>query len=603
MSTPIPSVPPQRAALDLQAAREENAKNQKIIGKLFSEIDRQNARIDQLLSAKRQESDFRLHAEDALDKTRDRLQLAVNAAGLALWDWKGNSSSVFHTARWGEMIDGVAQEGNWTVESLLGRVHADDRATVDAFFRLLRSGTSGSTPQVVHYRIRTPHGWMYTESHGMVAEREAQGEVVRLMGTHADITQRKEQELALVRARERAEESSQVKGAFLANISHEIRTPLNALMGLTHLLMDSPLSTQQQRWLALIDKSSQGFLVLLNDVLDLASIESGKVQIESIRLDLHELLAELSDLYQEQAGNRSLRWALERAPNLPRFFQGDANRLRQVLLNLLSNALKFTPAGGQVTLLADTFKKSVDGGAACLRVQVKDTGIGIAPSLHASIFDDFVQAQNSTTQTYGGTGLGLSIAAKLTRLMGGEITLDSDLGKGSIFTVILPLVDEARGDGGRPSDDPGRDPATELASAATQLATRRFVGLQVLTVDDHPVNELLMQELLGRLGCQVLVARDAQQALAEWRRHAPRLVLMDVQMPDMNGLDATRALRALEAIEPRPRAWVIGVTANASASDRAECLAAGMDDYVSKPIRLAALLEALDTALAALNVA
>jgi signal transduction histidine kinase/CheY-like chemotaxis protein len=590
---------PQRLALDLQAARQENASNLQIIDKLLKEIDRQNAEIDQLRSAKRVESDFRLEAEGALDKTRDRLRLAVDAAGLALWDWDVTSPDVYHTARWGEMIDGLALEGNWKLDDLLARVHPEDLPTVHAFLNALTEDVSNIGPQSMQYRINTPQGWLYVETYGMVTERDDQGRVVRLMGTHADITQRKQQRALLERARERAEEASQVKGAFLANISHEIRTPLNALMGLTHLLMDSPLSDQQKHWLALIDKSSQNLLSLLNDVLDLSRIESGKVSIEPTRVDLHDLLADLSDLYEEQASQRSLRWAMERAAEVPRFIQCDETRFRQVLTNLISNALKFTPAGGQVRLLVDVgTKNGGSSGPVVLRLRVQDTGIGIAPANQASIFEEFVQANDSVARQYGGSGLGLAISAKLVRLMGGEIAVESALGQGSTFTVKLPLSDELP----EPGKEPDEQAAKPAVRAPSPLATDRFKGLQVLTADDHPVNELLMQELLGRLGCEVLVARDGHQALAEWKRSGVRLILMDVQMPGMNGLDATRAIRKEEARQPRPRTWVIGVTANVTSGDRERCLAAGMDGYVSKPIRPAALVEAMQEGCTAIKV-
>lgn len=586
----------QRLALDLQAARAENAKSEQIIAKLFKEVDRQNAEIDRLRSAKRQESDYRVEAEEALDETRDRLRLAVDAARLALWDWAVASPDVFHTARWGEMLDGLACEGNWVLNDLLARVHTDDRARVDAFLQVLKEDVSNIGPQVVQFRIRTPQGWLFVESYGMVTERDGQGKVVRLIGTHADISHRKQQEAELHRARARAEEASKVKGSFLAKISHEIRTPLNALMGLTHLLMDSPLNAQQQRWLGLIDRSSESLLNLLTHVLDLARIESGKVRIESVRFDLHSLLDDLSALYQEQARQRSLRFELEQAPELPRYLETDGTRLRQVLTNLISNAIKFTPTNGQIRLMADTVAHAREPGRVLVRLRVRDTGIGIAPSLHATIFDEFVQAESTTSQHYGGTGLGLAISAKLARLMGGDIALDSALEQGSTFTVTLPLSATPQ----EADDVPLDQTAVSAPSASSPLGTERFKGLQVLTVDDHPVNELLMQALLSRLGCEVLLARDGHQAVAQWERSGVRLVLMDVQMPGMNGLQATQAIRQVEARQPaRPRTWVIGVTANVTTGDRERCLDAGMDGYVSKPIRPGALVDAMAAAMEA----
>lgn len=595
----------QRLALDLQAARDENTKGQQIIDKLFKEVDRLNAEIDQLRTAKNQESDYRLEAEHDLQKTQDRLRLAVDAAGLALWDWPVASDEAFFSAQWGRMIDGVNREGNRTVADMVARVHPDDLATVQGFMHALATGEPQPKPLVIESRFLTSNGWLWLETHGMVIERDARGKTIRVAGVHADITRRKQQETELVRARVAAEETSRLRTRILTNISHEVRTPLNAMMGLTHLLMGSQQNPQQQRWLDLIDKSAEALLALLNDVLDLTRIDAGKLNVESERFDLHDLLHHLSGVYAEEARAKSLGWRLALDPTVPQFIRGDANRLRQVLLNLISNAIKFTPAGGRVALLADADFKVAASGSAVLNLRLQDTGIGIDPAVHASIFEEFSQAEISTTREYGGSGLGLAIAAQLARLMGGEIALDSALGQGSTFTLSLPLKQQAQESPCQQAEGAVNHLSVESTKQATsvvsQLATDRFKGLQVLAVDDHPVNQLLVQELLERLGCQVLLARDAQQALAEWRAKAVRLVLMDVQMPGMNGLDATRAIRALEASKQGPRTWVIGVTANASEADRNACLAAGMDGYVSKPIRIPALLEALDAAAHALN--
>jgi signal transduction histidine kinase/DNA-binding NarL/FixJ family response regulator/HPt (histidine-containing phosphotransfer) domain-containing protein len=575
----------QRLALDLQQSREALAEERKNVEKLLEEMDRLNDQVDRLRSSTRRESDSRLLAEGALDKTRERLQLAVDAAGLALWDWLIGSPEAFLTARWGEILGSVALEGHWKLADLLALVHPEDRARMQAAARTLLTGSDG--PVVAQYRVRTADGWLWIESHGMVAERDRQGKPLRLMGTLADISQRKRVEDEVMQARQMAEQANHAKSDFLANISHEVRTPLNALMGLTQLLLESSLSPEQKRWLDLMDSSSQALLHLLNDVLDFSRIEAGKLTVENMRFDLHALLDEMASLHAAQAHSKSLRWALIRAPDVPRFTQGDPNRLRQVILNLLSNAFKFTPPEGKVELL-------VDAGPAGLGLRVRDTGIGITKAKQDSIFEAFTQADQSTHRSYGGSGLGLAICARLIQLMGGQISVSSEPGQGSTFTVTLPQADPAAHE--IIASEPESLPAVEKP-----MVSQRFAGLTVLAVDDHPINELLMEKHLTRLGCHVRIARNGHEAVAEWERGGLDLILMDVQMPGMNGLDATGKIRAAEAENQRPRTWVIAITANATTGDRATCLAAGMDGYVSKPIRQADLLDAMDAALTAIQ--
>ncbi len=576
----------QRIALDLQRALQEVRQERERVRRLMAELDRQNAELDRLRSSVHRESNSRLLAEEALDETRDRLQLAVEAAGLALWDWQLPSPQMFLTARWGEMLGDVAMEGYWDTSGLLDRVHPEDRARVEATTRTLLNGEQQRA--VSQHRVRTADGWLWIESHGMVAEHDTKGRPIRLMGTIADIGKRKQVEAEGARARELAEQASRAKSEFLANISHEVRTPLNALMGLTRLLIDSPLNQEQKNWLELMDSSAHALLALLNDVLDLSRIEAGKLSIEHVRFHLHDTLNEVAALYAEQARAKPLDLALELAPGLPVQMQGDPGRLRQVLGNLLSNAVKFTPRGGRIRVTAQALT-AAGTRQRLLRLRVQDSGVGISPKQQATIFDAFTQADASTARRYGGSGLGLAICARLVKLMGGGIELQSELGQGSVFTVTLPL-EEAVATDHAPLSAP-----IELNEVAQ--AGQRFAGLTVLVAEDHPVNELLMNQLLQRLGCTVRNARDGEQAVQQWSQGGVDLVLMDVQMPGSNGLQATRHIRGLEIARGLPHTPIVAVTANAMNGDREACLAAGMDGYTPKPVSPQALMHAMDEAL------
>jgi len=577
---------PQRLAQDFQRALHDLQKERERTRQLMTELNRQNHELDRLRSSVHRESNSRLLAEEALDETSDRLQLAVEAAGLALWDWQLPSKQVFLTARWGEMLGDIAVDGYWDTSALIDRVHPDDRARAQATSRDLLEGRKQRT--VVQYRVRTADGWLWIESHGMVAEHDPKGHPLRLMGSHTEISERKRVEAEGAQARALAEQASQAKSEFLANISHEVRTPLNALMGLTRLLMDSPLNAEQKSWLDLMDSSAHALLGLLNDVLDLSRIEAGKLSMESVQFPLRDTLEDVSALYAEQARTKPLNWELQLSAQLPDRMQGDPGRLRQVLNNLLSNALKFTPRGGRIRVVADLLPHPV-GGSRELRLQVQDTGVGIAKKHQATIFDAFTQADASTARRFGGSGLGLAICSRLVKLMGGRMDLVSELGQGSTFTVTLPLGEVVPADSG-PLSAP-----MELNEVAQ--AGQRFSGLCVLVAEDHPVNELLMKQLLQRLGCSVRLARDGEQAVAQWEQGGVDIVLMDVQMPGSNGLEATRRIREREIQLGRPHTPIVAVTANAMNGDREACLMAGMDGYTPKPVSPQALIRAMDDAL------
>ncbi|TNF53885.1 MAG: response regulator [Burkholderiales bacterium] len=577
---------PDRLAQDLQRSLNELQQERERTQQLLAEVERQNHELDRLRSSIHRESNSRLLAEEALDETRDRLQLAVEAAGLALWDWQLTSSSVFLSARWGELIGDVAMDAQWDLDKLHERVHPDDLVRLRPKVGALLDGSLQR--EVFQHRVRRFDGWVWVETHAMVAEQDKRRQPLRLMGTVADIGDRKRAELETAHAREMAEQASRAKSAFLANMSHEVRTPLNALMGLTRMLMDSPLNEEQRGWLTLMDSSANALLALLNDILDLSRIEAGKLGIEQVRFELRPVLDAAVGPYAGQAKAKPLTFSLEVDPAVPTWIRGDPGRLRQVLGNLLSNALKFTPKNGSIQV--QVRRAGEVEGVPLLQFAVRDSGVGISRKQQATIFDAFTQADVSTSRRYGGSGLGLAICDRLARLMGGGIELQSELGQGSLFTLVLPLPD-AGADGGETVSAPA-----ELEGMA--LAGPRYAGRVVLLAEDNPVNELMMRQMLLKLGFTVRVARGGAQAVSQWEQGGVDLVLMDVQMPGMSGLDAARAIRTTEARRRLPRTPIVAVTASAMPGDRQACLEAGMDGYTAKPVSPQALMREMDRVMA-----
>lgn len=577
---------PQRLALDLQRAYMDLKKERERTDLLLVEVDRLQAALERVQGSARREVDSRLQAEEALNETEERLQFAVEATGLALWDYRFPFNDVYLTARWGELIGDVALEGNWSTSDLLPRLHPDDAPRVASELRRLIKGevkrASGE------YRFKARDEWIWLETHAMVAATDEQGRVSRLLGTHANVTQRKQLEEKALQARTLAEQASRAKSEFLANMSHEVRTPLNAIMGLNQLLLETQLTSEQRQWLGLMEDSSRALLNLLNDVLDLSRIEAGKLQLESVDFPVRTLFESTFAVYEQQAVLKRVNLSMEMSPRLPTHMRGDPFRIRQVLTNLLSNALKFTPEGGRVALtVAMEGEHQLHSG---IVIKIVDTGIGIAPEQQQSMFDAFTQADASTARRHVGSGLGLAICSRLVGMMGGQIRLESSIGEGSTFEVHLPLSQASR----VVEADRVRMPVP-----AADLASVREVmnKLRVIVAEDNPVNELLVRKILEGVGCEVRVARNGADAVQLWKDWPVDLILMDVQMPGVNGLMATARIRDAERKMGRAHIPILAVTANAMLGDREAYMAAGMTGYVPKPIDVNALLEAMTQAI------
>ncbi|MEN9904394.1 MAG: hypothetical protein RLZZ555_959 [Pseudomonadota bacterium] len=375
----------------------------------------------------------------------------------------------------------------------------------------------------------------------------------------------------LARLRQAAETANRRKSEFLANMSHEIRTPMNGILGMTELALGTALDSRQREYLAIVKSSAEALLNIVNDILDLSKIEAGKLAIGRQPFALGPVLEGAIDLVSPRADEKGLQLSSAVADGMPGVVLGDPNRLRQVLLNLLGNAVKFTERGC-VDLAADIVLDAE--GRELLRFSVTDTGPGISARQQARLFEPYEQEETVSARHQGGTGLGLSICRHLVELMGGSIGVTSEPGLGSRFWFTLPCE--------RDSSLPPPPPPAALPPP--EQAERRSRASRVLLVEDHPANQKLALWLLQRQGHQVTLAENGAEALQLMKALAFDIVLMDVQMPVMDGLEATRRIRELERERGDKRHPIIAMTAGAIVGDREKCLEAGMDDYLSKPI-------------------
>jgi signal transduction histidine kinase len=383
------------------------------------------------------------------------------------------------------------------------------------------------------------------------------------------------QKAQLRAANEAAQSAVKAKSEFLANMSHEIRTPMTAMLGMTELLQMSELDATQREYAETVARAGHSLLEIVNDILDFSKIEAGQMSLEEVSFDPHELLQDVRDLLEIKATQRGLLLIVDVAAEVPHRLYGDPTRLRQILINLVGNAIKFTH-DGHVALRVkssplDAVRVSVD-------FCVEDTGIGIAPDQQGSVFDAFTQADSSTTRRYGGTGLGLAICTRLTRLMGGEISLHSELGRGSTFQVRVPLrIDAAE--------------HAKPLSKRPNLPHAEFDG-RVLLVEDNLENRSIAVQLLQHFGCRVEFASDGAEALSKLQEQKFDLVFMDCHMPNLNGYDATREIRKREP--DGQHLTIIALSASVLPEERQKCLDVGMDDYVAKPFSRRDLQQVLE---------
>jgi PAS domain S-box-containing protein len=530
-----------------------------------------------LVSAARFTLDGREHlvinARDVTDKERDRLERSaiLENAGIGIAVTRGQRF-VLANAAFERMI-------GWRGGSLIGQggrvVWASDSDYAEVGRLIGPALARGETVEFERLVRRQDGSTFLARLRAGVVDpgRPADGGTVWII---EDITERRQFEQALARARDDAEAANRAKSAFLANTSHELRTPLNGMLGLARLARDPALAEDlRTQYLAQVEDSALALAGIISDILDLSKIEAGRLIVEHAPFDLAALLESVVRAQEPAARSRGLSLELQRDPRLESHVSGDALRVRQIVTNYLVNAIKFTERGGVVIRASRP-----EPGAATVRVVCEDTGPGIEPAVQAELFRPFTQADQSTTRRFGGTGLGLSICRELAALMGGRVGVDSRPGEGSRFWVELPL----------PATN--AEPLAAAAAAAAEAGTDSLAGLRVLMVEDNAVNMLIAVATLERWGVRVTQARDGSEALAAVAA-APQpfdLVLMDVQMPGMSGHEATREIRRRPGGRGVP---IVALTAAALVSERDQALAAGMDDFLTKPIDAERLQAAL----------
>ncbi len=565
----------------------------------LDDLLRENALLRQKANA---DSNSRLMAEEGLGKSEDRLQLALDAAGLAMWEWELQANAVHTSPRFADIARDYSRlQGDgqtWTPSELGQKVDPQDQPKLRlALIEVLKH--EGQRLDV-ECRLNLADGLRWLEATGEVTERDMLGRAVRLTGIVRDVTRRREIQLEVEAARAQAEAANSAKDEFLAHISHEIRTPLNGVIGMNNLLAQTELSPDQRQYVELVGSSGRALLALVNDVLDYSRLQAHKVILEQVRFPLNRWLWEVVMPLRVAAEGKGLELLVSASEALPADAVGDPGRLRQIITNLVSNAVKFTQQGQiQVTMRpSDEF-----GSQLGLCISVKDTGIGIADEKRQAIFEAFVQGDSSTSRRFGGTGLGLSICLELAQLMGGRIDLESAHGQGSLFTLHVPLA-QARAD--TPETGFGKETGRVELSPVSPGGTRQaplshYPGKRALVVDDHLVNRLVAGKQLERLGFEVAMVADGQQALQAVQQSAFDVVFMAIQMPVMNGWEATHHIRQWEQSAGKARVPIIALSAHASADDRALALSCGMGGYLSKPLTPEALQAALKATRLALQ--
>jgi|GEM_PF-3350969 len=525
---------------------------------------------------------FEKEAQQTLRLIQGRLELVINAANLGIWDWEIPEDSIIFND-WLYLKLGEARKDNESTESWTEYIHPEDR---EFFHRSLLQGVETKDDSMdFEARIVRPDGeilWVSTV--GRVVSWDDEGRPLRAAGIQRDITERKDFEQQIILAKEEAESANRAKSEFLALMSHEIRTPLNAVLGFNEILSMDQEDEEALSMHNTIKESGNVLLSIINDILDLSKIEAGRIDLESIPFSPQGVVQEAIYLMSATARKKDLRLEFTVDPSVPEFVMSDANRWKQVITNMLSNAIKFTEEGKVLVFLnvePSGPRRSI------LSLRVEDTGIGIEPDQLARLFKPFSQADSSTSRRFGGTGLGLVLCRKLCNKMGGTIEVESEPGKGSIFTATIEVELQEGHEYDGAGDEYEEDEEEERYASSYPM--------DILVVDDIPHNMLVAVKMLRMLGYEPKEAHDGEAGLREVEEQGFDLVLMDLHMPRLNGYEAVKRLRESGALSRQfgQPIQVVALTACTMPEDRERSLKEGMDDFITKPINLVDLKQVI----------
>ncbi len=495
--------------------------------------------------------------------SEESLKFALQAASMGKWDYDSNTDSTRRSPKFDQVFGYAEPKKCWGYQDFVEHVHPDNRPVFELTFRhALSRGHDYNCETRIIWPDQSVH-WICMRGRVYIDQK---GRTVRVSGLVSDITEQKNTEIELQSAKLAAEDANREKSYFLANMSHEIRTPLGAIIGFTEAMRESTLRKDEvDRFLGIVNRNARGLALLIDDILDLSKVEAGFLEVEKASVAVYELVEEVVTLLKVNADAKSLKLNIQFEGPVPEYVMSDQIRLRQIFLNVLGNAIKFT-AQGEVTVQV-TFTQSNEG-AAYLLFRINDTGPGISAEAATRLFNPFTQADASTTRRYGGTGLGLALSRRLARALGGELELErSVVGQGSSFCISIPFKGCSRSAGQIPS---------QLES---KNQTYSLEGIKVLLADDSPDNQELIMHMLDKKGINTELADDGRQAVNKALHKKYDIVLMDMQMPTLDGYEATRELRSAGFQGP-----IVALTANAMRHDRDKCLEAGCSDYLSKPI-------------------
>jgi len=509
-----------------------------------------------------------------LEYEKQRLADIIYGTNIGTWEWNIRSGEAVFNERWAEIIGySLTELEPISIQTWLDLVHPDDARISGELLERHFSRKLDHYDCECRMRHREGH-WIWVHDRGKVVSWTAEGSPLMMSGTHQDISERKRQEEELKIAKTQAESANRAKSEFLANMSHEIRTPMNGVIGMTHLLEYTELTSEQREYVKALKASGSNLLGLINDILDLSKIEAGRIRIELSEFSLRHCIEDVVLAQKSELHNKNLALHVNVADDVPRVVTGDQLRLKQIILNLLGNAIKFT-IKGCITISAQLVERHDNN--ALIQISVRDTGIGISAEALEKIFKPFVQEDGSTTRRFGGTGLGLTISRRLTELMGGRISVESLPEAGSCFKVTIPF---------QALQQIGTTEETGLAKADAWDGP----PLRILLVEDNRINRTLGTSLLGKMGHDVIAVENGRECLDALKYDRFDLILMDIQMPLMNGEEALREIRSKE-LTSGGHLPVIAVTAFALEGDREKFLLQGFDGYLAKPIESRALAD------------